>query len=191
MIVIGRGGHAIAVEGLALRQGWPSGRPEIMEYEAAANLPNGAAAIIGLGSSNLVLRVALFAELRRRLSMVSIVSGDAVTPRHPEIGDGTAIFPCTLGDDVTVGENVVIYSGCVVEHGSVVEDHAWLSPGVILCGNVTVKPRVFIGAGAIILPGVTLYDGCKIGAGAVVHDDVAAGETVYGPKDRSTPRPRL
>lgn len=175
--VFGRGGHAQAVAQFATTLGVSADR---QDYEALRNGP-WSGAIVGVGCSDMALRERLFDEIMARHypadPLVQFRNAGHLEP----IGAGTVIFPSVIGD-AWVGRNVVVYSGCVIEHGSTVADHAWLSPGVILCGNVTVSPRAFLGAGAIVLPGVTIGKGARIGAGAVIHDDVSDGATVYGPK---------
>lgn len=183
IVILGHGGHARAVLDLVTSSGEAAFRTS---YEHVRNhvVADGATGIVGIGCSDLGLRVMLFTCLR---SMGLAPAPPFACGRQHllEIGLGTVAFSgCILGHDVRIGSNVVIYSGCVVEHGSMILDHAWLSPGVVLCGNVTVKPRAFLGAGAIVLPGVTIGEGARIGAGAVIHRDVDDGVTVYGPRDR-------
>jgi sugar O-acyltransferase (sialic acid O-acetyltransferase NeuD family) len=186
MIVVGSGGHAHAVA----RMFGHSPKP----WEVFRDSPTAREwAVVGVGCSDFSLREEIYTALVGWGCLGGpLVHDKAVVPWYEQVAGGTVVFAgAVIGVNALIGRNVVVYSNAVVEHDSIVGDHAWLSPGVILCGNVTVKPRVFLGAGAVVLPGVTLYEGCRIGAGAVVHEDVAAGETVYGPKDRATPRPRL
>jgi D-alanine-D-alanine ligase len=68
----------------------------------------------------------------------------------------------------------------VVEHECVIGDHAYLSPGVILSGQVMVEAGAFLGAGAVVLPGLRIGAGAVVAAGAVVTADVPAGQTVMG-----------
>jgi acetyltransferase-like isoleucine patch superfamily enzyme len=57
-----------------------------------------------------------------------------------------------------------------------------ISPGVIVCGDVTIGERVLVGAGAVVCERVSIGDGATVGAGAVVLPDVCipAGETWVG-----------
>ena len=165
IVVLGKGGHAHAVAALVGGCTMPYEKFKAIRRDYRWYL-------VGVGCSDLVQRVALFRRIGKRIA----------SP-HIRMSPGTVVFPhVTLGAGVIVGQNVVIYSGSIVEHGSTIGDHAWLSPGVILCGNVTIKPCAFLGAGAIVLPGVTIGEGAKIGAGAVVHFDIPAGVTIHGPR---------
>lgn len=180
IVIFGRGGHANAIVSYAQRHkhnaiAAPWEDVDIRRWGSYA-------AIVGVGCSDMPGREMLYRRLsKRRLGVTTLVHG---ANAGASVGDGTVVFDAvTLGAKVTIGCNVVIYSGAVVEHDSVVGDHAWLSPGVILCGGVTVKPRAMLGAGAIVLPNVTIGERTIIGAGAVIHHDVADGLTVLGPRN--------
>ncbi len=81
---------------------------------------------------------------------------------------------------VEVGVNGVCYGGVIVEHDCWIGDHCYLSPGVVLSGQVTVERSAFLGAGAVVVPGVRIGAGAVVAAGAVVIEDVPAGTTVLG-----------
>ena len=53
--------------------------------------------------------------------------------------------------------------------------YASLSPGVILCGAVTVESGAFLGAGAPVLPGLTVGKNVRVPAGAVVPGNIQPG----------------
>jgi carbonic anhydrase/acetyltransferase-like protein (isoleucine patch superfamily) len=60
--------------------------------------------------------------------------------------------------------------------------HCTISPGVTICGDVTIGDRVLIGAGATICDRVTIGDDVTIGAGCVVLPEsvVDSGATIVG-----------
>ena len=60
--------------------------------------------------------------------------------------------------------------------------HCTISPGAIICGDVTIGDRVLVGANATICDRVTIGDGATIGAGAVILPGayVPSGETWVG-----------
>jgi carbonic anhydrase/acetyltransferase-like protein (isoleucine patch superfamily) len=47
-------------------------------------------------------------------------------------------------------------------------NHCTISPGVTICGDVTIGDRVLVGAGAIVCDRVLIGDDVTVGAGAVV-----------------------
>src|SRR6266849_4561239 len=162
---MGAGGHGRAVADLAVECGWtvagftdrspgPSvlGRDEDLTALAAAGAMD--AAVVGIGNAALDRRAALFQLLK--------ASGSV------------------LGSSVEVGDNAVIYSGVIAEHDCRVGAHAYLSPGVVLCGGVTIEAGGFLGARATVLPNLTVGKEAEVAAGAVVISDVPAGETVMG-----------
>jgi len=50
----------------------------------------------------------------------------------------------------------------------------------VLCGNVKVGTRSFIGANSVIKQGVTIGDDVIVGAGSVVISDIQNRTTVVG-----------
>jgi acetyltransferase-like isoleucine patch superfamily enzyme len=60
--------------------------------------------------------------------------------------------------------------------------HCTVSPGVTICGDVTIGNRVLIGAGATICDRVTIGDDVTVGAGAVILPEtvIHPGETWVG-----------
>ena len=66
-----------------------------------------------------------------------------------------------------------------IDHDCVIGAHTFISPGVVLSGNVLVGESVFIGAGAAVLPGVIGVN-VVIGAGAVVIKSIPDGWIVAG-----------
>ena len=77
-----------------------------------------------------------------------------------------------------IGENVVVNTGALIDHDCIIGRHCFISPGVNMCGTVSVGSAAFIGAGATILPGVEVPSGCVIGAGSVVTRSLA-GKGIY------------
>jgi acetyltransferase-like isoleucine patch superfamily enzyme len=61
-------------------------------------------------------------------------------------------------------------------------NHCAISPGVTICGDVTIGDRCLIGAGATICDRVTIGDDVIVGAGAVVLPGrvIGSNQTVVG-----------
>lgn len=96
-------------------------------------------------------------------------------------------------DCLWVHENVYIGAGSIVNYGTHVNygvtmtrtsigHHCTISPGVTICGDVTIGDRVLVGAGATICDRVTIGSDATIGAGAVVLPEtvIPNGETWVG-----------
>ena len=81
------------------------------------------------------------------------------------------------------GPGVAIGAGTHVNYGvtmtrTKIGKHCTISPGVTICGDVTIGDRVFIGAGSTIRNLVTIGDGAFICMSASVTRDVAPGEKI-------------
>lgn len=96
------------------------------------------------------------------------------------IADETWIHPdAKLYVDVKYGTGVHINYGAQMTR-TILGDHVTISPGVTICGDVTIGDRVMVGAGAVICNLVTIGDDAVIGAGSIILSDVPAGATVVG-----------
>src|SRR5436853_428193 len=67
-----------------------------------------------------------------------------------------------------------------VDHEDVIEDGVEISPGAVLCGNVTIGTGAWVCAGATVAPRVRIGADAVVGAGSVVLRDVPAGARVAG-----------
>jgi UDP-perosamine 4-acetyltransferase len=111
----------------------------------------------------------------------------------------TLIHPSAqIVDNVLLGEGVQVMAGVIIQpncqiktnsiintrtsidHDCIVEEDVHIAPGAILCGNVIVKKRAFIGAASCIVPSLIIGVGAIIGAGTTVLDNVPAGRTFTG-----------
>lgn len=81
---------------------------------------------------------------------------------------------------VTLEENVVINTRASIDHDCIIRSHAFIAPGSVLCGNVTVASSAFIGAGAVVIPNIHIGENAIVGAGAVVTKPVPDGWIVAG-----------
>ena len=57
---------------------------------------------------------------------------------------------------------------------------SYLSPGVVLSGNVSVGADTFIGSGVIVSNGISIGSNSVIGIGSVITQDVPDNSTVIG-----------
>lgn len=128
--------------------------------------------IIGLGfiNNSLALR-------KEKYDMHTQLGFSILGTQHPSIviGRETVIEPeaqimagAVMQNRVAVGSNTVINTRASVDHDCKIGKHCYISPGVILCGGVTIADEVFIGAGSTILPGVILPNRAFVPAGTLV-----------------------
>jgi sugar O-acyltransferase (sialic acid O-acetyltransferase NeuD family) len=128
--------------------------------------------IIGLGFINNSL------ALRKDKHDMYIQLGFSILgTQHPSviIGRETIIEPdaqimagAVLQNRTSVGSNTVINTRVSVDHDCQIGKHCYISPGVILCGGITIADEAFIGAGSTILPGVSLPNNAFVPAGTLV-----------------------
>lgn len=85
-----------------------------------------------------------------------------------------------ISRNVRIGNNVMANIGSQLHHHCAMDDNCVISPGVILCGNVTLERNVFVGAGAVIIQGIKVGSNAVIGAGSVVLKDVPPNAVMVG-----------
>ena len=86
-----------------------------------------------------------------------------------------------------LGVETVMGFGTHINYGvhmtrTTIGHHTTISPGVTICGDVSIGDRVLVGAGATICDRVTIGDDVTIGAGAVILPEtvIPAGVTALG-----------
>ena len=82
--------------------------------------------------------------------------------------------------DVQIGRHVILNLGSTVSHDSVVGDFVTVSPGVSLCGKVTVREGCDLGTGCRIIQEVKVGEWSVLGAGTVAVRDILANVTAVG-----------
>jgi len=124
----------------------------------------------------------LFERYRPRgFEFVCVRHPSAVVGRDAAFAEGSQVMAgCVVQCRARIGRNVVINTRASVDHDCVVEDHAFVGPGVTLCGEVRIGEGTFVGAGAVILPGIRIGARAIVAAGAVVARHVPAGALVVG-----------
>ena len=79
-----------------------------------------------------------------------------------------------------IGKHCIINTGASIDHDCQIEDFVHISPGSVLCGNVTIGEGSWIGAGSTIIPGVKIGKWSIIGAGSIVTKDIPDKVLAYG-----------
>lgn len=139
------------------------------------------------------LRGSFFGTWKQRgFNFFSIQHPSALVGREAVLSEGTQIMAGSIVQcRVSIADNAVINTRASVDHDCKIGVHAFIGPGVTLCGDVQIGDNAFLGAGAIVLPGITVGNNAVVGAGAVVTRDVLNGELVAGnpatPKTRRLP----
>lgn len=114
-------------------------------------------------------------------NLVSIVDPSSLLNNSVVVGNGTFISKnVCVNSCVEVGDDVILNTGCIIEHECKIDNCVHVGPGSVLCGNVTVGKRSFIGANSTIKQGIKIGDDVIIGAGSLILKDVPNNSTVYG-----------
>ena len=197
MIIIGYSGHAFVVCGILKAAGQPLsgycdkeekklnpyGLPyfgtEFSEPALAAMKKNGC--FIAIGDN--LLRDTIYEQLSLKgIRSFNAIHPSAVVDPLAQVAAGGVMIAANVSINplAKIGMGVICNTGCIIEHECVVEDFAHIGPGAVLCGNVRVGRRSFVGANAVIRQGITIGDNATIGAGAVVVKNVPNNVTVVG-----------
>ena len=120
-----------------------------------------------------------------RNAPINAIHPSAVISSSVKMGDGIMIAAnATLNPLVQLGRGVICNTSTSIDHECIIGDFCHIAPGAVLCGNVTVGKKTFIGANSVIRQGIRIGDNVIIGAGTVVVKDVADNTTVIGNPQR-------
>ena len=148
------------------------GGDEWLDRCASANvrLVNG----VGLGSGRAPRQRLFEAWTSRGFEFVSVRHPSAVVSPSASLDLGSQVMAgAVVQGGGRIGRNAVVNTRASVDHDCILHDHAFLAPGVVLCGEVSIGEGALIGAGAVVLPRVTVGKGSTVAAGAIVRSDVA------------------
>jgi sugar O-acyltransferase (sialic acid O-acetyltransferase NeuD family) len=207
MIILGAGGHAKVVLGVALDLGINvqcltdtdkskhgktvsgikiEGGDEILKKFN----PDKVCLAIGLGvgseSSQLITqlkrRFDIFTKLSKQgHSFPSLVHPNAWVAKECSIGDGVQLFSGSIVQPgCTIGDLTIMNTKASIDHDSIIGKACHLAPGVTCGGAVEVGSYVHIGMSATILPNNKIEDNAIVAAGSVVNTNVSDGEKIGG-----------
>ena len=145
--------------------------------------PEKAILVNGVGANpNCKTRNCLFSLFKNKgYSFLTLRHPSAVVSKQSVLYEGSVVMAgAVIQSGTSIGENTVVNTSASVDHHCRIGNGSFISPGVLLCGNVIVGESVFIGAGAVILPGVEIGSESIIGAGAVVTRSVGEKVLVTG-----------
>ncbi len=137
----------------------------------------------GLGANPKIFRRRnLFTVMKSRgFRFKSFQHPSAIVSNRIDIQEGCQVMAgVVIQTEVTLEENVVINTRASIDHDCIIKSHAFIAPGSILCGNVTVASSAFIGAGAVVLPDIHIGENAIVAAGAIVTKSVSDSWIVAG-----------
>jgi len=194
LIIVGAGGHALAVADAVLSAGWT-----VVGFYSPDR--TGPASIVGpvlssldsldlsetsfaLGIGTNHSRETVAQDISKRfahIELVSVVHATAWVSSHATVHPGAVILAHTyLGPGSTVGRGAVLNTGASLDHESSLGDYASLGPGARTGGNVSIGDRTMIGIQAGILQGVTVGSDCVVGGHSFVNSDLDSNSVSWG-----------
>jgi len=116
---------------------------------------------------------------------INAIHPSAVISSSVTLHDGIMVAAnATINPLVELGRGVICNTSCSIDHECVIGDFAHIAPGAILCGNVRVGAKSFVGANSVIREGISIGNNVMIGAGTVVVKDIPDNTTVIGNPQR-------
>lgn len=195
LILVGGGGHALAVAEAALAAGFavvgcldddPSplvtvkmGIERLGSLASRGSVDLGASLVLALGEPGSRDRV--ISDLHPARVSQPIVHPRACVSPTATIEPGVYVGPgAVVHAFVTIRAHAIINSAAVVEHECDIDVNAHIAPGAVLAGRVRVDRGALVGLGSRVLPGLTIGQRATVGAGAVVTHNVPANVKVAG-----------
>ena len=141
-------------------------------------LENGTNVILGIGDNN--IRFKIYKELPH-LKYPNIIHPSAIVAQSVKLGEGTVLGSnAVVNPFAKIGTGVIVNTASIIEHECILADFSHVAPGAVLCGNVKIGTRSFIGANSVIKQGITIGNDVIVGAGSVVISDIPDNVTVVG-----------
>ena len=134
----------------------------------------------GIGST--VLRRKLYERAKELgFTIPSIIDPSAIIARGIEVKEGVFVGKKVVVNTGSKIDNcAIINTGAVIEHDCIVGAFTHISPGTILCGQVSIGGDTHIGAGSVVRQGIKIGHNSLIGAGSVVVKDLPDNVKAYG-----------
>lgn len=145
------------------------GTDEVLKELYGQGVRNAAISIGFLGKGN--IREQLYDKLLQIGYYLPVIKDpSAIISDTAKIGEGTFIGKgAIVNAEARIGKNVIINTKALVEHQCIVDDFAHIAVGAVLCGQVCVGKRAFIGANATIIQGRTVKMGQIVPAGETIR----------------------
>ncbi|OFY51453.1 MAG: hypothetical protein A2W85_09820 [Bacteroidetes bacterium GWF2_41_31] len=133
--------------------------------------------VFGIGENNIRKKLAE----KLHFNFYTVIHPTVSMSPFAQVGVGSVVFHHSVVQSGSViGVHCIINTKASVDHDCIVGDYVHISPGAILCGNVSVGELSWVGAGSVIIQGVKIGKNVMIGAGSVIIRDVPDNAVVVG-----------
>jgi sugar O-acyltransferase (sialic acid O-acetyltransferase NeuD family) len=111
----------------------------------------------------------------------TLVHPKATVSSRARVGKGVYVAAgASIAGGVEVQDHASVSPGVIVGHDSVLGTYAMFAPGSVVSGFVQVGQSAYVGAGAVVRQRVRIGKNALVGMGAVVLRDVEEETTVVG-----------
>jgi len=188
MILIGAGGHAKVISDILLLSNiivssYYDDRDlgifnSIPVYTPIATIPENSNVIIAIGFNSIRKHIVVSLP---QLNYKMAIHPKSVLDKSVLIGLGSVVMAsATINNATSIGAHCIINTSSSIDHDCILGDFVHISPGAILCGNVTISEGTHIGAGAVVCPNLKIGKWATIGAGAVIINDIPDYAVIVG-----------
>lgn len=121
------------------------------------------------GKSKL-LRSTIYAKyIRNNYIFIKMIHPSAIISPNVTVESGVNIMAgAIIQTGSIIKQNSIINTGVLIDHDCQIEKDVHIAPGAVLCGNVKVGKKTFIGAGAKVLPNTIIPNNSIIPAGSLL-----------------------
>lgn len=195
IILIGSGGHAVSVAGVALAAGYKiicfvdryKKSDKLMGLDVFSNFPTVAEIEkpnIAIAIGHNYMRQKVYEELmssKLSIKFPPLIHPSAIISEFCEIHEGSVIMPGSIiGIGAKIGRFCLINTAASIDHNSEMSDFSSLGPGVVTGGGVKIGERTAISLRAAIMHGVTIAEDCVVGASSYANKDISKNQIAYG-----------
>ena len=133
--------------------------------------------VFGIGENNIRKKLAESLHYNYHTVIHPTVS---ISP-FAKVGLGTVVFHhAVVQSGNIIGIHCIINTKASIDHDCLIGNYVHISPGAILCGNVSIGELSWVGAGSVIIQGIKVGKNVIIGAGSVIIRDIPDNALVIG-----------
>jgi sugar O-acyltransferase (sialic acid O-acetyltransferase NeuD family) len=105
----------------------------------------------------------------KKLTQCIVTDPSAIISTTAQIGVSSYIGKnVAINAQSNIGKGVIVNTSSTVEHECIIKNFVHLGPGSVLCGNVEVGDRSFVGANSVVKNNTSICSDVTVGAGSVV-----------------------
>jgi sugar O-acyltransferase (sialic acid O-acetyltransferase NeuD family) len=187
LIVVGAGGHAESVYGIALSLGYEIKMfihdskhgetlfhiPVIRDLSIVENIKD-YDFFIAIGDNTLREHyVNSILSIFPNANFPNLIHPSVILLPFSKVGRGTIIMPnSVIGTNVSIGDFCILGSLSVIGHSSILHNFSFVGPSASLAGNVRLGYKSIIGIGAVVREKVTIGSNSLVGASSFINCDL-------------------